>query len=95
MDQPKKKHRRKKFTFIIEENLKKQEPDTPVVGNYEHYLKYRLQFLLLLKDGKPYRQKGYIGPELVRMAKEGVIIRVGYMFQITEQGRRAIANVKD
>lgn len=84
--------RRKKNTVIIERSLRKQKADTPVVAEYESYLIFRLKFLKRIADGKPYRHKELIGSHLVQMVKEGVIIRFGDIFQITDQGRRAIRN---
>lgn len=84
--------RRSDNAVIIEESLKKRVADTPVVAEYQTYLNFRINFLKRIQDGKPYRYKEQIGSNLVQMVKEGVILRFGYYFQITDQGRRAIKN---
>ena len=86
------RQRKRKNAVIIERSLQKQKADIPVVAEYESYLNFRLKFLKRIANGKPYKFKEQIGSHLVQMVKDGVIIRFGEIFQITDQGRRAIRN---
>lgn len=86
------RRRRSNHAVIIEESLKKLIPDTPVVSQYQEYLNFRIKFLKIIAHGKPHKYKELIGSHLVQMVKEGVIVRFGDYFQITDQGRRAIKN---
>ncbi len=84
--------RRSNNAVIIENDLKKTIPDTSLLTEFERYLNFRLKFLKRLEDGRLHRFNELIGSHIVQMVAEGVIIRFGGFFQITENGKKAITN---
>lgn len=78
--------------YLQENKYAKMIPDTDVLSKFTEYLTYRNQFLRILKNnqGKPYLFKGYIGPHLVKMLDEGLVIQIADFFQITPKGNKCL-----